>query len=88
MTFKFGGSGGGGGAGDTYTASTAVAGIQVENGRSYNLSNAGKLSPANTEIVKMTSMPVPNTGVTSGSSMQYDHNIYGCLLYTSPSPRD
>ena len=77
MTFKFGGSGGGGGAGDTYTASTAVAGIQVENGRSYNLSNAGKLSPSNTEIVKMTSMPVPNTGVDSGSSMQYDHNIYG-----------
>ncbi len=78
MTFKFGGSGGGGGAGDTYTASTAVAGIPVTNGRSYNLSNEGKLAPANTLIVQNGTDPVPNSVTGSGGSgMDYSCNVYG-----------
>ena len=78
MPVKLGGSGGGGGAGDTYTASTAVAGLPVENGRSYNLSNEGKLAPANTTLVSKATDPVPNSITQdSGSGMDYSHSIYG-----------
>ena len=78
MSFKFGGSGGGGGAGDTYTASTAVAGIPVESGRSYNLSNEGKLSPASTTIVEKSTDVVPNSVTESGGAgMDYSCNVYG-----------
>ena len=79
MSFKFGGSGGGGGAGDTYTASTAVAGIPVENGRTYNLSNEGKLSPSTLKLVEQTSFPVPNS-VTGASGYAHAPLTYGDMI--------
>jgi len=68
--------GGGGGAGDTYTASTAVAGVPITNGQSYAISSDGKLVTLESQIYKKESMPVPND-VTSTSGYGYAHNIYG-----------
>jgi len=79
MTFKFGGSGGGGGAGDTYTASTAVAGLPIESGKSYALSSEGVLVAGDTLVSKQSSLPVPNS-VDHASGYQYALNVYGDMV--------
>ena len=73
------GSSGGGGAGDTYTASTAEAGIPVESGRSYALSSDGKLFPSNMLVAKQATHPVPNS-VAGASGYQYALNVFGDMV--------
>ena len=69
----------GGGAGDTYTASTAEAGVPVESGRSYALSSDGKLFPSNMLVAKQVTHPVPNS-VAGASGYQYALNVFGDMV--------
>ena len=68
--------GGGGGPADTFTASTAVAGISVKNGRSYALSSEGKMFPDDMLVEKQSSFPVPNS-VIGASGYEYAFPIFG-----------
>jgi len=78
MTFKFGGSGGGGGAGDTYTASTATAGIPVQSGRLYALSSTGSLVPSSLEVESQGAYI--GTSVTGASTFHYQNGVYGDMI--------
>ena len=72
--------GGGGGAGDTYTASTAVADIPVESGKSYALSSDGKLVPSDLIVTKRQALTVPASNVYGGSGYAYAFNVYGDMV--------
>ena len=70
----------GGGAGDTYTASTAVADIPVESGRSYALSSDGKLVPSDLIVRKKQGIAVPPSNVPGASGYAYAFNVYGDMV--------
>ena len=80
MSFKFGGSGGGGGAGDTYTASTATAGIPVQSGRLYALSSAGTLVASSMEIESSGAYIGNPTAVAGYSAYENQNGVYGLSL--------
>ena len=80
MSFKFGGSGGGGGAGDTYTASTATAGIPVESGRLYALSSTGTLVPSSMEIESSGEYIGNPTAVAGYSAYENQNGVYGDMI--------
>ena len=78
MPVKLGGATGG--AGDTYTASTAVAGIPVESGKLYTLDNAGKLAPSTMEIESSGPYGGGDSAVTDAGSYNNQCGVYGDMI--------
>ena len=82
-----------GGAASGTTASSAASGEAVSEAASSEeakelstndaLRIAGLKGPTTMGLVNLLSMEEDGT-----ASMDYDLQLYGCLLYTSPSPRD